>query len=234
MKALLMERYRPISASTVARDQLDMIKQRGSVSGYSDVFRTILNRIAGMDVASIVHAYIKGLQPSVKAEVHRSSPTTLEGAMLAAQKAEQLLMMTSSAFRGRVVPLNSGHNNNYNKFNGPSSSPSSSSSFSGSAPMEISMMSSAADSYAESDYSLFYTSLESGDVPDAVQSQLNAIQQSLSALQVRGNSGQFRPRGPPGMSGSNLSKEERQKLFDARKCFRCKEEGHISRNCPKK
>jgi hypothetical protein len=232
MKVLLHERYRPIAASTVARDQLDVLKQRGSVSGYSDVFRTILNRIVGMDVTSIVHTYMKGLQPAVKAEVHRSSPTTLETAMLAAQKAEQLLMMTSPAFRNRAP------HPGYNNFSGHhAASHSSAAASSSSAPMEISMMSSA-DSYVEQDYSLFYAALDraaSGvDVPEAVQSQLNAIQQTLSGMQ-RGHSGQFRPRGPPGTSaGSKLSPEERQKLFDSHKCFRCKEAGHIARNCPKK
>ena len=231
MKRLVLERYRPPGASQVARDQLDVIKQRGSVSGYTDVFRTILNRVVGMDMLSIVHAYIKGLHPSVRAEVHRSAPTTLENATLAAQRAEQLIMLTSSTFRSR-----SSYYNSYSS-NGSSVTPSSShsnSNSSGAAPMDINNISMSADQYVENDYSLFYASLDraadGSDVPEAVQSQLNAIQESLAALQVR-NQYRRSAGGNGGSNGSNLTPEERQKLFTENKCFKCREVGHIARNC---
>ena len=37
--------------------------------------------------------------------------------------------------------------------------------------------------------------------------------------------------GNGGSNGSNLTPEERQKLFTENKCFKCREVGHIARNC---
>jgi len=37
----------------------------------------------------------------------------------------------------------------------------------------------------------------------------------------------------PDQPKSDLSEKERAELLAAGKCFRCKEQGHLSRNCPK-
>ena len=236
MQKKLLERYRPVSASQVARDQLDSFKQRGSVNNYCDIFRTLVNRIDGMNAPAleetVVHAFIRGLHPTVKMEVHRENPLTLEKAMSSAQRAEQRLAQN---FRHRTPFFpGSASSSSSSSFIGarPTATESSIGNY-GSAPMELSAIDAGFGN--ESELLMMYAAQENPPVAftdNAVQSQLHQLQQAFSNLNNRfqqRNSGARTKQRLPG-----LSKEEQQKLFAAGKCFKCREEGHIARNCSKK
>lgn len=235
MQKKLLERYRPVSASQVARDQLDSFKQRGSVNNYSDIFRTLVNRIDGMNAPAleetVVHAFIRGLHPTVKMEVHRENPLTLEKAMSSAQRAEQRLAQN---FRNRTSFFPSSASSSSSSFAGARSSATESAIGNyGSAPMELSAIDAGIGN--ESELLMMYAAQDNPPVAfidNAVQSQLHQLQQSFANLnnrfQQRNGSARTKQRVP------GLSKEDQQKLFAAGKCFKCREEGHIARNCSKK
>ena len=214
MQRKLLERYRPVSASQVARDQLDSFKQRGSVNNYSDIFRTLVNRIDGMNAPAleetVVHAFIRGLHPTVKMEVHRENPLTLEKAMSSAQRAEQRLAQN---FRSRTPFYPSGAASSSFTSARPAATDSAPANY-GSAPMELSVIDAGVGH--ESELLMMYAAHDkppAATTDIAVQSQLHQLQQSLAHLNNRFQPRNTGARTKPRVQG--LSKEDQQKLFTA-------------------
>jgi hypothetical protein len=94
----LQEQFQPINSTKSARNQLDQLKQRTSVLLYNTEFRKIMLQLPNMHEEDRIHAYIKGLKPSVASQVAMQQPATL----LQAQR----LADTSDAIQFSMRPRN--------------------------------------------------------------------------------------------------------------------------------
>jgi len=73
----LKEQFQPINSTKSARAQLDQLKQKTSVLFYNTEFRKLMLQLPNMHEEDRVHAYIKGLKPSVTSQVAMQQPDTL-------------------------------------------------------------------------------------------------------------------------------------------------------------
>lgn len=94
----LREQFQPINSTKSARTQLDQLKQRTSVLLYNTEFRKIMLQLPHMHEEDRIHAYIKGLKPSVANQVAMQQPETL----LQAQR----LADTSDTIQFQMRPRN--------------------------------------------------------------------------------------------------------------------------------
>jgi len=212
-KERFLTRFRPLAAARMARAAIRNLKHRYKVAGYSQEFQKQMQLIPDMSVADQIEFYICGLQTHLAQEVDREQPKSLAEAMEAAQRIE-LLLSTRRAHNsfGRTVPYfrSSGYASQSGGNEGDR--------------MDLSVMRSGTDG---GDY--YYE--------DELEEQLR-----LNAMSYRGGRGRERGRGgAPFRNGGRggklnvpgMSKEEFDKLMKEGKCFKCKETGHLARNCPK-
>ena len=94
----LKEQFQPINSTKSAYAQLDQLKQKTSVLFYNTEFRKLMLQLPNMHEEDRVHAYIKGLKPSVASQVAMQQPDTL-------LKAQQLAD-TSDAIQFQMHPQN--------------------------------------------------------------------------------------------------------------------------------
>ena len=209
-KERFLARFRPLAASRMARAAIRNLKHRYKVAGYSQEFQKQMQLIPDMSVADQIEFYICGLQSHLAQEVDREQPKTLAEAMEAAQRIELLLSTRRGPHSfGRAVP--------YYRNNGSYSSQTGGDQMD---RMDLSCLRSADD---DRDY--YYE--------DEEQFRLNAVSYR----------GRGRDRGRPHSShrggrggfihAPGLSKDEFDKLLKEGKCFKCKEGGHLARNCTK-
>lgn len=97
IKTALLERYRPADVSRIARAALDSLQQLSSVTMYNELFMNTVERINSFPEGEKVYNYVKGLKHHIRMEVDRESPTTLNAAMISAQKAEIRLRLSSQS-----------------------------------------------------------------------------------------------------------------------------------------
>ena len=196
----------------------------------------LIQLIPDMNVADQIESYLVGLQNAIAIEVDKKEPETLSEAMEYAQRVELMTTGRSQAY-GRVPGMY-----NYSR------SSSSSSNYHGGSSGDRMDLSAIRDGNEDHDFHY------GNDHPPSAESSMEAslaskLDQVLSLhgmFQRGGGGGGFkrggmRGNGPRHMHGSNpgpkgfgpeLSKEELSKLFREGKCFRCKNTGHQSRNCP--
>jgi hypothetical protein len=87
--AHLTDRWQPRQAAEVARERLDQLRQTGSVSAFSDVFKRMLVPIKDMSAADQIHRYVASLSNvNVQNRVREKEPKTLHEAINAAVHAE--------------------------------------------------------------------------------------------------------------------------------------------------
>ena len=221
MKRKLLERYRPIAASQVARSYLDTLVQRGSVDSYTNLFLNTVMRIDGITEDEKVHAYKRGLHSLVRDDVDREYPRTLEAAMLAAQRAEQRRRLRG---RGFVSPHGQGNMREPRESRTAVTNQ-------GAVPMELGALSQYHAS-EEEEVMAMYAEQEAAPSPGTIQlqAQVNSLQQTIAALQQNRGAGSSQRRVRQG--GVKMTAVERAELMREGKCFRCKATGHISRDCP--
>ena len=83
------ERYRPMQASTVARERINALRQKGSVSAYCDVFLKELTPVTDMGPADQIFHFVKGLSSTaVQNKIREREPKTLHAAMDVAVRAD--------------------------------------------------------------------------------------------------------------------------------------------------
>ena len=80
--------FEPTTDETLARQQLAVLKQTGRVAGYIQRFREIRGRIQDMSVQDEFAAFIRGLQPRIKAQVGALVEEDLAAAMRLAARVE--------------------------------------------------------------------------------------------------------------------------------------------------
>ena len=219
-KERFLTRFRPLAASRMARAAIRNLKHRYKVAGYSQEFQKQMQLIPDMSVADQIEFYICGLQAPLAQEVDREQPKSLAEAMEAAQRIELLTSTRRGAATnpyGRTVPYFRGHSGHASQTGGDPGD-----------RMDLSAVRSGVD---EGD---FYYENEQED------------QYQLSAMSYRGGRGRERGRSGPGgffrgsgpsrgskHSAPGMSREEFDKLMKEGKCFKCKETGHLARNCQK-
>ena len=218
-KQRFLQRFRPLAASRMARAAIRNLKQRFKVASYSAEFQKHLQHISDMSVADQIEFYISGLQSHLAMEVDRDAPKTLAAAMECAQRVELMLASrrgTSTFGRSRsYLPPTSYHQ-------------------SGTGRSEDAM-----------DLSALQEALEQGRPQEETNNESSAsdspttssILLRLAAMLQRGggrsNFGRGRgpTRGGRNTRVPNLSQEEYDKLSSEGKCFRCRQTGHLARNC---
>ena len=254
-KVMLLERYRPIAASKIARAKLDLIKQIGNVDGYCNAFLNQMQFIDDMSDGDKLHRFTSGLRGEIKMEVLRNEPTSLHEAMIKAEAAEKFLHTVSSSsfrfsnskFKQRSYPSSSTYNypRQFNRIPFPSSNSSFSSSTS--VPMELGNIYSGVN-----EYDSIYRNGNSNELQqinnqnynvniDRNGNGMNYNEEELKNVNM-GSNYNFNRNGNSnnnsnnnnngnGNGRRNLSPQELERLKREGKCFYCEKPGHNSRFC---
>lgn len=223
----LRERFQPLAASRTARAQLRALHQgKMNVAEYSNKFYTLVNLITDMGEADQIETFISGLRPDLAREVDLREPRTLQSAMTSAQKVE-LLLDNRNSYASNTTPGT--RNSNYV----PTLTTSSTSA--PSTPMELGNMNVESDGYEiEQEYELYlaqgdeyesnYGTWDEGELEDQHSDEKGDAEQ-LNAIQNSNLSGKRH-------AAPFLSKEEFTRCMKNGLCLRCKQQGHVARNCP--
>ena len=216
-KQRFLQRFRPLAASRMARAAIRNLRQRFKVASYSAEFQKHLQHITDMSAADQIEFYISGLQSHLAMEVDRDAPKTLGEAMESAQRIE--LMLASRRGPGASFGRSRHYFSSYN----PGAS-------GGQGTRSEDMM----------DLSALQDMLEQETAQEQEQGETNpsatAVLARLAAMFPRGGGRGGPARGGRSLTNSrrvpNLSQEEYDRLSREGKCFRCKQENHLARNCP--
>lgn len=217
--AALRARFRPVQGAMLARQRLSKIRQRGgqTVGQFAHLFQTTLLPITDMSDADQVHRFVSGLLPHLAAKVWRNPPATLSDAIQAAVQLE------ASGNFGRAAAHSAPrhHTPNY-------------ASHSTSAPMDINHIEFDDDDYddappPDSAASAPPAPAAPGADMQTLLAQMQAMQHSFNTLQQR-KPAPFRSASSDRVSG--LKPGEIDQLQAEGRCFRCKQKGHMKRDCP--
>lgn len=206
-RSAFLFRFSPSDTSRIARLKLHTVEQRSSVADYNAAFFNQMELIHDMSAADQVMQYILGLKQNIRNDVDRENPTTLTDAMHLAQR-DDTRMYNLNRYTHNHMKSRSGYgggrsNNSYQQ----------------TSPMELGSMDSE-DTYGEEEQKY-----------DVELDQLNAFMRRNGPSRPSNS----RPT-PPSSSGAPLTKltpEEREKCVREGRCFRCRQTGHQSRECPK-
>ena len=217
-ESVLRGRYQPLEAGVFARQRLDKMVQTGSVSAYNEYFQKTMQYLPHMHVDDRIHHYIKGLKDAVRGEVVRRAPKAIHEAMHYAIGTEAYGKQSYPASTSRFQ-RGSSHGNH----TGGSSS---------SSQMDISNIN------------------ESGPLEDdrdpppspssSATPQLLALEQKMDRLFAMFKSNSSAKGGHKSQSSSGnssrvdgVTKEEYFKCREKNVCLRCKDSGHVARDCTK-
>ena len=92
----MIRAFEPTTDESVARQQLAALKQTGRVSSYIQKFREVRGRIRDMSVPDEFAAFIRGLQPRIKAQVGALVEEDLAAAMRLAARVEMWATVETS------------------------------------------------------------------------------------------------------------------------------------------
>lgn len=226
--ARLHARFRPVQAAMIARQRLDVLKQRPgqTVNAYANAFQSTLTPISDMSHADQVHHFVHGLDRPIAAKVWERAQnlTDLRAAIDAAVSVEAM----SNYGRGASSSSNPGFKGRAPFVPRPASEPTA---------MDISNLGLNEEPEDDSEQA-------SGAAPRpsaaptgsdgllaAMLSQMQLMQHQVSALASgRGSDSGNRDRIP----SSNFKPGEIADLMKEGRCFRCKQKGHMKSECPKK
>ena len=237
--AALRERFRPIEAATVARSNLDSMRQTGGVQAYIHYYLRQMQFITDMSLADQLHAFVRGLNPAIKAEVLKARPKTVSEAVNTAHLVESFLAPArQGAGRGLGFFARSG---GYRGAQGASSG--------GAVPMEVSNINMQADPFAADggfdEPDGFAEAQLLSRIHELEQAQQQQQQQFVAMLQRSGGSsgsGRGRFPGASSSSGPNrrkgalvpgISKADYERCRKEDRCLKCKQPGHVASGCDK-
>jgi hypothetical protein len=213
----LRARYRPVNASTLARQQLKSLKQsaKQSVSEHTNRFQAVLCSIENMHQDDQVDIYLHSLLPALARRVFEKQPKSLAEAVNHAVTAEGLLSFHSSSL------------------------PSAYSNQQGAVAMDMSNMEAETTEAGEHQTaSAAQPSLHSQLA--AVQAQLSAMQSSSSWRPSSNSGGPRRDRDYPRTSGShqkkkqmldNVTPAQARERMNKGACIKCGQMGHYKDAC---
>jgi len=220
-KERFLQRFRPLAAARMARAAIRNLKQKFKVASYSAEFQKHLQHISDMSVADQIEFYVAGLQSHLAMEVDRDAPKTLAAAMESAQRIELMLASrrgTAAFGRPRDRQYNSYSNHHGGGARGDD--------------MDLSALLGQDNQQGEHS--------ESGDEqagPPDTATMLLRLAAMFQRGGGRGGRAGGRGGGNAGRGGrsgrqvQDLSQEEYDRLSREGKCFRCKQTGHLARNC---
>lgn len=223
-------RFRPLAAADFARQRLLLLKQKGSVSTYCNLFQKEMTPIKDMGEADKIFFFRHGLRPDIAKEVKR--PKSLSEAMDQAVRAEGGIVLdrshsqASSFFSQRIgMPsLSSALRNN------------------GVVPMDVNNIEYQEEQCQEDEPQAFPASAE----PSAYSTQTSAgVDPQMMALlqEMRSQNQQLfamfqsrdRPRQRVLESSSSrvpdVTAEEVRRCREKGLCIKCKKPGHLAREC---
>jgi len=206
--ARLRERYRPLQASAIARQRIDALRQKGSVSAYCDMFQKELTPITTMSAEDQIFFFVKGLSSqAVQTKVREKDPSTLHEAMDIAVRAEVYQGKGQVAF-------------GYRSFGSSSH---------GSTPMDVNAIDgveaeelAAEPANREMSQQQLLAAMEKMFI-----AALNQKPKGSSASSSAGSGGRRTDKIP----GLKFEKGEIDALRRENRCFKCKEVGHMKGEC---
>jgi len=236
-------RFQPIEASRTARVNLRNLKQGNkSVADYCSAFYEQLQLIHDMSEADKVENFMIGLNSIIYEEVDRRDPLTLQDAMMYAQRTE---------IRGRVRAVQRGSRydmyKSYNKtFNHPRPSGSerwsnnhgtsvgstNNHSTTGTAPMELGKIGTNEEEEdheaMEEEWKKYLNEYEEESQQEDSGEEFDEINPGATNEEVEESDQELHAI----MNKRQLPKEEFIRLKKEGKCFKCKQPGHWSKECP--
>ena len=222
--ALLRERYRPMEIGMTARQNLQKMRQTGSVNAYSNAFQNLMVHLPNMHSEDTVHAYITGLKAPVAEKLWEKIPATIEAAIVEANATEARL-----GFAGRGAAVHGHAHAHYGRSSGASSSSASSST-----PMDINRVShSAAEPDEDGAEPVFHDEPIATKGEAALLAKLTAMEHRVAALFAKAPSASS-SAGPSRGSGNRvpgLKAGDITRLMKEGRCFKCKKTGHVKRDC---
>lgn len=233
--AKLKEMFQPISSVDKARTALDnCVQGNRSVQVYTDQFNRWLAFLPRMEADDQKHRYTTNLHPTIQKEVLKAKAKNLQEAIHAAVAAEAYGNLSRTKMGGYYPAPRA--------YNGGSSSASS-------APMELSNINqeddhvpSEADAASGASPPASGAAGSSGHPLDAVQEmramleEMRAqqrVQQSLHAMFQRGKSGAAGNKGAKANHVPGVSKADYERCRREGLCLKCKQPGHVARECTK-
>lgn len=115
-KTILLDRFRPVASSKLARYQLNNLKQNSSVEAYCQQFLQIISLIPNMTEEESVDRFIMGLKPHIRRDIGMWDPETLPRAMNLAQRAD-LQYIQHNNYRNNNQLFNNQQQRNFNRNN---------------------------------------------------------------------------------------------------------------------
>ena len=97
-KASFLEAFQTIDAERMARDRMENLKQRASVTDYANQFSGVLLEVPEMHPADAVYRFVRGLKPQIRLHVELQRPTTVNDAIRLAQAADSALYFTRPTY----------------------------------------------------------------------------------------------------------------------------------------
>lgn len=217
--ALLHRRWKPRLAAEVARQKIAMLKQRGTVSQLCNALLQLLAHVPTMHEDDRIFHFKQALSAPIAAKVAELKPGTLEEAMQVAVQAELYVGRPGATYAMSGGFYRPSHSGPGGARNAASSS---------AAPMELSNIDQPPQEETE----------DAAEVP--TQEELLALwkevasrskESTLNALFARGRSG-ARKSGS-GAKVPDVTKEAYERCRAENRCLKCKEVGHIARDCKK-
>lgn len=233
----LHQRYRPKLAAEVARQGLAALRQTGTVSQLCNRMLSLLTHVPTMHEEDKIFTFKRALNDQLAAKVAEKEPSTLQDAMHIAVLAEQYL--TRGKYGG-TFPSHGRFAFGRNTGGGASSSTSTAMEINNidwneeaelmahlkAAERETSASAAAASSGATEASS-------SNSQVLAMLQELRAQQHALAAaFQKRGGNTNSKSRGT-GNKVPGVTKEEFERCRKDGLCLKCKEPGHLARDCSK-
>lgn len=227
--AALRERFQPLAASRTARAQLRALRQGNmSVAEYSNKFYTLVNLITDMGEADQIETFTSGLRPSLAREVDLREPRTLQSAMTSAQKVELLLENRNSYASTTTTSI---------RPSGYVPTPSASSTTPASTPMELGNVNIESEEQfideIQQEYEQYLIHGDEYQPSYEDWSDGNQIEENEEAKEEAEQLQAIQRGNPTGNrhSAPFLSKEEFTRCMKEGLCLRCKQPGHVARNC---
>jgi len=211
-KQMIRTNYQPVAAAETARAALHRIQQKGTVQAYNALYLRLMNQITDMSTADQMYLYKQGLQSHIAREVSIHRPTTLMECMNFAQRAEiELRQLRPNPRPTGNVTYPSSSRAPFGSFRAPAM-------HAMNTPMEVAAMD------GDFDWSDAYG--ESGTAGDntGYPTTTHAVNATSSMSKPNTNNHARNP----------LSNEERQRCMQKGLCFVCRQQGHLSRQCPSK